>query len=66
MILDLIGQFFWILMFIMPLVTVLIVWKMSETNKIMLVIIGLLVGSFFSVLCYFISLAILFGNGMGN
>lgn len=66
MILDLIGQFFWILMFIMPLVTVLIVWKMSETNKIMLVIIGLLVGSFFSVLCYFISLAILFRNGMGN
>jgi hypothetical protein len=25
-----------------------------------------LVGSFFSVLCYFISLAILFRNGMGN
>jgi hypothetical protein len=66
MILDLIGQFFWMLMFIMPLVTVLIIWKMSETNKIMLVIIGLLVGSFFSVLCYFISLAILFRNGMGN
>jgi hypothetical protein len=66
MILDLIGQFFWILMFIMPLVTVLIIWKMSDTNKILLVIIGLLVGSFFSVLCYFISLAILFRNGMGN
>jgi hypothetical protein len=66
MILDLIGQFFWILMFIMPLVTVLIVWKMSATNKILLVIIGVLVGSFFSVLCYFISLAILFRNGMGN
>lgn len=66
MILDLIGQFFWMLMFIMPLVTVLIVWKMSMTNKILLVIIGVLVGSFFSVLCYFISLAILFRNGMGN
>ena len=66
MILDLIGQFFWMLMFIMPLLTVLIVWKMSETNKIMLVIIGVLMGSFFSVLCYFISLAILFRNGMGN
>ncbi len=66
MILDLIGQFFWILMFIMPLVTVLIVWKMSATNKILLVIFGVLVGSFFSVLCYFISLAILFRNGMGN
>ncbi|MEY3845422.1 MAG: hypothetical protein RL293_1844 [Bacteroidota bacterium] len=66
MILDLIGQFFWMLMFIMPLVTVLIVWKMSATNKIILVIIGVLVGSFFSVLCYFISLAILFRNGMGN
>jgi hypothetical protein len=66
MILDLIGQFFWILMFIIPLVTVLIVWKMSATNKILLVIIGVLVGSFFSVLCYFISLAILFRNGMGN
>jgi hypothetical protein len=66
MILDLVGQFFWILMFIMPLVTVLIIWKMSETNKIILVIIGVLVGSFFSVICYFISLAILFRNGMGN
>ncbi|MEY4289908.1 MAG: hypothetical protein RLZZ30_1996 [Bacteroidota bacterium] len=66
MILDLIGQFFWMLMFIMPLVMVLIIWKMSETNKILLVIIGVLVGSFFSVLCYFISLAILFRNGMGN
>jgi hypothetical protein len=66
MILDLIGQFFWMLMFIMPLVTVLIVWKMSATNKILLLIIGVLVGSFFSVLCYFISLAILFRNGMGN
>jgi CHASE2 domain-containing sensor protein len=66
MILDLIGQFFWILMFIMPLVTVLIVWKMREMNKILLVIIGVLVGSFFSVICYFISLAILFRNGMGN
>jgi hypothetical protein len=66
MILDLVGQFFWILMFIMPLVTVLIIWKMSDTNKIILVIIGVLVGSFFSVLCYFISLAILFRNGMGN
>jgi hypothetical protein len=65
MILDLLGHFFWILMFIMPLVTVLIVWKMSATNKILLVIIGVLVGSFFSVLCYFISLAILFRNGMG-
>jgi hypothetical protein len=65
MILDLVGQFFWILMFIMPLVTVLIIWKMSDTNKIILVIIGVLVGSFFSVLCYFISLAILFRNGMG-
>ena len=66
MILDLIGQFFWMLMFIMPLVTVLIILKMSDTNKIILVIIGVLVGSFFSVLCYFISLAILFRNGMGN
>jgi len=47
MILDLIGQFFWILMFIMPLVTVLIVWKMSAINKILLLIIGVLVGSFF-------------------
>jgi hypothetical protein len=66
MILDLIGQFFWMLMFIMPLVTVLIILKMSDTNKIILVIIGVLVGSFFSVICYFISLAILFRNGMGN
>jgi phosphotransferase system glucose/maltose/N-acetylglucosamine-specific IIC component len=62
---DLIGEIFWYLLFITPLITFPIVFKLSKGNNIYKIIIGILLALVLSVVFYFISLSILFRSGLG-
>ena len=64
--LDVLGQTLWVLMFVTPLITIPIAWKLlSDQRKIARIMIGLGLAIVFSFFFYFTSLEILFRNGMG-
>jgi hypothetical protein len=52
-------------MFFAPIIIVLFVWKFLKIEKIYRIIIGVILGLFISLLCYYISMGIIFRNGMG-
>jgi hypothetical protein len=62
---DTIGGLLWFAMFATPLLTIPLVWKYFEIKKVYRVIIGLVLAAFLSFFLYFISLAIIFRDGMG-
>lgn len=62
---DVLGQFLWFLMFGTPLITIPLTWKLSNQKKVVRILIGLVLALILSFLLYFISLAIIFRNGMG-
>lgn len=62
---DIIGQILWFLMFLSPLICIFLFWKFLEIKKLYRIIIGLLLGVIISFILYFISLAIIFRDGMG-
>ena len=62
---DLIGQILWYSMIATPLLTIPLVWKLSKRKYHIRVIIGLALGFLLSAFLYFISLAIIFKDGMG-
>ena len=64
-ILDSIGQGLWFLMFGTPLITIPLVWKFSNQNKVVRVLIGLFAACFLSFILYFVSLEIIFRDGLG-
>lgn len=63
--LDFLGGLLWCAVFVTPLITIPVVWRLMDTKKVVRVIVGLLLAFFLSVLLYFLSLAIIFRNGMG-
>ncbi|MCB9205614.1 MAG: hypothetical protein H6603_11600 [Flavobacteriales bacterium] len=62
---DLIGKITWISMFLTPLVTVPIVWKLTDWAKWKRVIVGLLLAAVTSIILFQVSMAIIFRDGMG-
>jgi len=52
-------------MFGTPLITIPIVWKFSKQKKIVRVLVGLGIALILSFVLYYISLAIIFRDGMG-
>jgi hypothetical protein len=62
---DLLAQILWFSMFITPVITIPLAWRLMDTKKIYRVIVGLLYALILSFFLYHISLAILLRNGMG-
>ena len=62
---DTIGQILWVTMFLTPLLTVPLAWRLFSIKKTYRVIIGLLFAVILSFFLFHISLAICFRNGMG-
>lgn len=62
---DILGQILWFLMFVTPLITIPIVWKISKQKKILRIFIGLGFAIVISFFLYHISIRILFRDGMG-
>ncbi|MCB9187342.1 MAG: hypothetical protein H6601_11450 [Flavobacteriales bacterium] len=52
-------------MFLTPLVTVPIVWKLTDWAKWKRVIVGLLLAAVTSIILFQVSMAIIFRDGMG-
>ncbi len=62
---DLLGQILWYTMFLTPLFTIPLVWRVMNTNKIYRMIVGLLFALLLSFILYHINVAIAFRDGMG-
>jgi len=62
---DSLGQILWFSMFITPLLTIPLAWRLLPINKIYRIIAGLLFALMLSFFLYHISLAIIFRDGMG-
>ena len=62
---DLIGEVLWFLMFATPLLTVPLVLYYSRQKVVIRILLGLLCAFLLSYSLYFLSLTILFRNGMG-
>lgn len=62
---DTIGQIFWYVIPLTPLLTIPLVWRLSKVRKIVRVGIGLGFALLLSFIFYLISLAIIFRGGMG-
>jgi hypothetical protein len=63
--LDTLGLILWYMVFLTPFITIPIAWRILPIRKAYRVLFGLLMAPLFSFILYFISLAILFRNGMG-
>jgi hypothetical protein len=64
-ILDILGEILWYMMFLTPLITIPIAWSTIPLRKIYRVLLGLAMAFLLSFILYFISLEIIFRNGMG-
>jgi len=62
---DFVGQILWYIMFLSPLICIVLCWKFLEVKKFIRIIVGLVLGVIISFVLYFISLAIIFRDGMG-
>jgi hypothetical protein len=56
---ETVGKILWILMFLTPLITLPLCWKLLPLNKIVRIVIGLLLAIGLSFILYFVCLAIL-------
>ncbi len=62
---DTVGQVLWFAMFATPLLTIPLTWKFLQVRKIYRIVIGLFIALFLSFSLYYISLGIIFRQGMG-
>lgn len=62
---DLLGQALWLLMFVIPIVIMPLLWRRKKLPKIHRIIYGVVIAVLCSVILYFISLSIIFRDGMG-
>ncbi|MBA4196194.1 MAG: hypothetical protein C0459_01440 [Chitinophaga sp.] len=62
---DLLGEILWFAMFFTPIFTIPLVWRKIDGSKIYRVLFGLFIALIISFFLYFISLAIIFRNGLG-
>jgi len=63
--LDTIGGILWYTVFIAPFLSVFFVWRFIKIQKAWRIMLGILLGLIISLICYFVSLGIIFRNGMG-
>jgi membrane protein DedA with SNARE-associated domain len=63
---DSIGKLLWYCVFLTPLFTVPWVWKHSDAKKIVKIIVGLVLACLFSFILFYLSIMIVFRNGMGS
>jgi hypothetical protein len=63
---DTLGQILWWLIFASPIIIIPLVWKLSKQKKIATILKGLLISGIISLILYFLSLAIIFREGMGS
>lgn len=63
--LDIIGGFLWILMFASPLIVFPFVWRLSRASFLKKCLYTILLSIPLSFACYFLSIAIIFRDGMG-
>jgi hypothetical protein len=66
MIIDRLGEILWFAMFATPLLTIPFAWKWLSIKKIYRVVVGLLLAVILSFILYYLSLGIIFRNGMGS
>jgi hypothetical protein len=62
---ELLGQILWFAMFGTPLLTIPLAWRLMNTMKVYRLIVGLIFAFILSFFLYYISLAIIFRDGMG-
>ncbi|MDX1942617.1 MAG: hypothetical protein SFU99_18775 [Saprospiraceae bacterium] len=62
---DMIGLILWYAIFMTPLITIPFAWKVFKIRNIYRIMIGLFLAFVLSYFLYFISLAIIFRDGMG-
>lgn len=62
---DTLGKILWMAMFLTPLATIPISWKLIPAKGIYKIITGLVFAALLSFLLYYISLSLIFRNGMG-
>jgi hypothetical protein len=62
---DLLGQILWYSIFITPIITIPIIWRISKLNKVLRLLLGILIAGILSLIFYVISLSIIFRDGMG-
>jgi len=62
---DTLGQVLWFSMFATPLITIPLMWKVLPINKVLRILIGLFLALVLSFLLYYVSLRIIFRDGMG-
>ena len=62
---DTLGQILWFGTFVTPLLAVPLVWKISKQRSIVKVLIGLLIAVMSFCILYYLSLMIIFREGMG-
>jgi len=64
-IIDWIGKVFWYLIFLTPVITLPLAFRLINVDKRYKIIIGIILAFILSFLFYIISMAIIFKNGMG-
>jgi len=62
---NIIGSILWIAVFVTPFVTIPLVWRVSDANKITKIFVGIVLALILSCIFYYISLSIIFRDGMG-
>ena len=62
---DIIGEILWWSAFFTPVITIPIALKFSKSKKIIRIVKGLLIAIGISIVFLFISITILFRNGLG-
>ena len=63
---ETLGQILWFAMFLTPVVTIPLVWKLLPGNKIVRVLLGLLLAACLSFFLFYISLGMIFHDGLGS
>lgn len=62
---DILGTILWFSMFLTPVFAIPIVWKISKQKPIYKLIISIVISAIISFVLYFLSLVIIFRDGMG-
>jgi hypothetical protein len=63
---DLLGQLFWIAIFLTPVLTIPLAWRLMDVRKVYRLLTGILLAVILSIILYFISLAIILRDGLGQ
>ena len=65
MFLDKLGEIIWYLMFLTPIVTVPLVWRLSREKKAYRILSGFIIALLISIVFFIVSCLILLRNGLG-